>query len=234
KARHVVDGLRTQRLDQPYLRENGRLRPSSWAAASSALAGKLRQLKAERIGALVGDLAAVEEIFALKDLMTRLKVTNLDCRQDGSVLEPQWGRATYQFNATIAGIDQADALLLVGSNPRKEAAVLNARIRKRWRAAKSLAIGVIGVKAPLTYSYDYLGAGPETLATISRHSFGDVMRHAERPLILIGAQVFARADGAAVASLAAKAAIDLGAVKEGWNGYSVLHGAASRVGALDL
>jgi NADH-quinone oxidoreductase subunit G len=161
-------------------------------------------------------------------------VTNLDCRQDGSVLDPQWGRATYRFNATITGIDLADALLIVGSNPRREAAVLNARIRKRWRTAKSFPIGVIGGKAPLTYSYDYLGAGPETLATITRHSFGDVMRHAERPLILVGAQVFARTDGAAVAALAAKAAIDLGAVKEGWNGYSVLHAAASRVGALDL
>ena len=234
KTRHVVDGLRTQRLDQPYLRENGRLRPASWSEAFAAIAARVERAKAGRVGALVGDLAAVEEIFALKDLMTRLNVTNLDCRQDGSVLDPQWGRATYRFNATIAGIDLADALLIVGSNPRREAAVLNARIRKRWRTAKSFPIGVIGGKAPLTYNYDYLGAGPETLATITRHSFGDVMRHAERPLILIGAQVFARTDGAAVAALAAKAAIDLGAVKEGWNGYSVLHGAASRVGALDL
>ena len=234
KTRHVVDGLRTQRLDQPYLRENGRLRPASWSEAFAAIAARVERAKAGRVGALVGDLAAVEEIFALKDLMTRLNVTNLDCRQDGSVLDPQWGRATYRFNATITGIDLADALLIVGSNPRREAAVLNARIRKRWRTAKSFPIGVIGGKAPLTYSYDYLGAGPETLATITRHSFGDVMRHAERPLILIGAQVFARTDAAAVAALAAKAAIDLGAVKEGWNGYSVLHGAASRVGALDL
>ena len=234
KTRHVIDGLRTQRLDQPYLRENGRLRPASWSEAFAAIAARLERAKADRVGALVGDLAAVEEIFALKDLMTRLGVTNLDCRQDGAVLDPQWGRATYRFNATIAGIDLADALLIVGSNPRREGAVLNARIRKRWRTAKSFPIGVIGGKAPLTYSYDYLGAGPETLATITRHSFGDAMRHAERPLILVGAQVFARTDGAAVAALAAKAAIDLGAVKEGWNGYSVLQGAASRVGALDL
>jgi NADH-quinone oxidoreductase subunit G len=234
KTRHVIDGLRTQRLDQPYLRENGRLRPASWSEAFAAIAARLERAKADRVGALVGDLAAVEEIFALKDLMTRLGVTNLDCRQDGAVLDPQWGRATYRFNATIAGIDLADALLIVGSNPRREAVVLNARIRKRWRTAKSFPIGVIGGKAPLTYSYDYLGAGPETLATITRHSFGDAMRHAERPLILVGAQVFARTDGAAVAALAARAAIDLGAVKEGWNGYSVLQGAASRVGALDL
>ena len=192
-----------------------------------------RAANPKRVGALVGDLAAVEEIFALKDLMTRLGVSNLDCRQDGSALDPRWGRASYLFNATIAGIEAADALLIVGSNPRKEAAVLNARIRKRWRAG-NFPIGVIGPKADLTYGYDYLGAGPETLAAIARHSFADALRKAERPLVLVGAAAFARADGAAIASLAAKAAVDLGAVKEGWNGYSVLHSAASRVGALDL
>ncbi len=165
--------------------------------------------------------------------MTRLGVNNLDCRKYGSALDPAWGRASYLFNATIAGIDTADALLIVGSNPRKEAAILNARIRKRWRAGK-FPIGVIGPKADLTYTYDYLGAGPETLADVARHSFADALRKAERPLVLLGAEAFARADGAAIASLAAKAAIDLGAVKDGWNGFCVLHSAASRVGALDL
>ncbi len=234
KTRHVVDGLRTQRLDQPYLRENGQLRPTTWGDAFGAIANKLARANPKRVGALVGDLAAVEEIFALKDLMTRLGVGNLDCRQDGSALDPKWGRASYLFNATIAGIDSADALLMIGSNPRREAAVLNARIRKRWRTAKNFPIGLIGQKAPLTYNYDYLGAGPETLAAITRHGFADLLRKAERPLVLVGAEAFARADGAAIASLAAKAAVDLGAVKEGWNGYCVLHSAASRVGALDL
>jgi NADH-quinone oxidoreductase subunit G len=187
----------------------------------------------KRIGALVGDLAAVEEIFALKDLMTRLQVGNLDCRQDGSVLDPAWGRATYLLNSTVAGIENSDALLLVGSNPRREGTLLNARIRKRWRVEK-FPIGVIGPKADLTYSYDYLGAGPETLATIARHSFADTLRQAKHPLIIVGSHAFARGDGAAIASLAAKAALDLGAVKDGWNGYGVLHSAASRVGALDL
>ncbi|MGH6676457.1 MAG: NADH-quinone oxidoreductase subunit NuoG, partial [Xanthobacteraceae bacterium] len=233
KTRHVVDGLRAQRLDQPYVRENGRLQPTSWSTAFEAIAAKLARVNPTRIGALVGDLAAVEEIFALKDLMTRLGVTNLDCRQDGSALDPRWGRATYLFNATIAGIDAADGLLIVGSNPRREAAVLNARIRKRWRAG-NFPIGLIGPKPDLTYTYDYIGAGPETLASIARHSFADALRKAERPVVLVGSAAFARADGAAIASLAAKAAVDLGAIKDSWNGYSVLHGAASRVGALDL
>jgi NADH-quinone oxidoreductase subunit G len=234
KTRHVVDGLRTQRLDRPYVRENGLLREASWSEAFAAIARQVLRTSASRTGALVGDLAAVEEIFALKELMTRLGVANLDCRQDGSALDPQWGRGSYLFNATIAGIETADALLIIGSNPRKEAAVLNARIRKRWRNPKAFPIGLIGEKAPLTYPYDYLGAGPETLADITRHSFADAMRGAARPLMLVGAPAFARRDGAAVASLAAKAAIELGAVKEGWNGFSVLHHAASRVGALDL
>jgi NADH-quinone oxidoreductase subunit G len=233
KTRHVVDGLRTQRLDQVYLRENGRLRPAAWREAFGAIAHKLERANARRVGALVGDLAAVEEIFALKDLMTRLGVANLDCRQDGSALDPSWGRATYLFNASVAGIQAADALLIVGATPRKEAAVLNARIRKRWRAG-NVPIGLIGPKADLTYPYDYLGAGPETLADIGRHSFADALRKAARPLILVGAGALARRDGAAIASLAARAAVELGAVKDGWNGYSVLHSAASRVGALDL
>ena len=233
KTRHVVDGLRTQRLDQPYVREGGKLRPATWTEAFNAIAAKVAKANPKRIGAMVGDLAAVEEIFALKDLMTRLGVGNLDCRQDGAALDPAWGRASYLFNATIAGIDSADALLIVGSNPRKEAAILNARIRKRWRAGK-FPIGVIGPKADLTYTYDYLGAGPETLAAVARHSFADTLRKAERPMVLLGAGALTRGDGAAIASLAAKAALDLGAVKDGWNGFCVLHSAASRVGALDL
>jgi NADH-quinone oxidoreductase subunit G len=234
KTRHVVDGLRAQRLDQPYVRRGGRLQPASWSEAFAAIAAKMAGANPRRVGAIVGDLAAVEEIFALKDLMARLGVVNLDCRQDGSVFDQSWGRGSYLFNSTIAGIEAADALLLVGTNPRREAAVLNARIRKHWRNSRSFPVGLIGAKAPLTYPYDYLGAGAETLADIGRHSFADAMRKAERPLVIVGGDVFTRPDGAALASLAAKAAIDLGAVKDGWNGFSVLHTAASRVGALDV
>ncbi|HLH95256.1 MAG TPA: NADH-quinone oxidoreductase subunit NuoG [Xanthobacteraceae bacterium] len=235
KTRHVVDGLRTQRLDQPYIREQGRLRPTSWQVALAAVAAKVKETRADRIGAIAGDLAAVEEIFALKDLMTRLKVGNLDCRQDGASLDPAWGRATYLFNPTIAGIETADALLIIGANPRREAAVLNARIRKRWRMG-NFPIGLIGERADLTYAYDYLGAGPETLGEIAagRHAFVDTLKTAARPLILVGSGALARPDGAAIASLAAKAAVEVGAVKEGWNGYGFLHVAAARVGALDI
>ncbi len=233
KTRHVVDGLRTQRLDQPYVRGSGRLQPASWKEAFSVIAGRVKASGGKRIGAIVGDLAGAEEMFALKELMTRLGSANIDARQDGSVIDPKWGRASYLFNATIAGIEQADALLIIGSNPRREAAVLNSRIRKRWRAG-NFPIGLIGEKADLTYKYDYLGAGADTLANLGESKFADALKAAERPLILLGAGALARKDGAAIASLAAKAAAEFGAIKDGWNGFSVLQSAASRVGALDL
>ncbi len=233
KARHVVDGLRTQRLDQPYIRANGRLRSATWTEAFATIAEKIRVTKSARIGGIVGDLAGVEEMYALKDLLTRLGSKNIDARQDGSALDPAWGRAAYLFNATIAGIERADALLIVGSNPRREAAVLNARIRKRWRA-RNFPVGLIGEKADLTYSYDYVGAGADTLANLADSRFANALKGATHPLVLLGAGALARSDGAAIASLAAKAALDFGAVKDDWNGFSVLHSAASRVGALDL
>src|SRR6185436_5262998 len=235
KTRHIVDGLRTQRLDQPYIRQGGRLRHATWNEAFAAIAAKVKTTSLARVGAIAGDLASAEEMFALKDLMTRLGVKNIDCRQDGSKLDPVWGRATYLFNAGIAGIDKADALLIIGSNPRREAAVLNARIRKRWRAGK-FPVALIGDKVDLTYPYDYLGAGPDTLTELAggKQSFAEVLKAAERPMIILGAGALARPDGAAVAALAAKAAIELGVVKEGWNGYCVLHTAASRVGALEI
>ena len=234
KTRHVVDGLRTQRLDQPYVRSDGRLRPASWSEAFAAIAAKMARANPRRVGAIVGDLAAVEEIFALKDLMTRLGVVNLDCRQDGSAFDPSWGRASYLFNSTIAGIESADALLLVGTNPRREAAVLNARIRKRWRASRNFPIGLIGAKAPLTYTYDYLGAGPETLADIGRHSFADAMRKAERPLIIVGAEVFARPMALRSRRLLPRPRSISARSRTAGTASRVLHTAASRVGALDL
>ncbi len=233
KTRHVVDGLRTQRLDQPFIRVNGRLRPATWKEAFAAIAARVSKDTGDRIGAIIGDLAGAEEMYALKDLMGRLGSANIDARQDGAALDPAWGRASYLFNATIAGIEQADSLLIVGANPRREAAVLNARIRKRWRLGP-FPIGLIGEKADLTYPYEYLGAGPDTLAKLAGAKFAATLKQSEHPLVLVGAGALARPDGAAVAALAAQAALDLGAVKDGWNGFSVLHTAASRVAALDL
>ncbi|HEV7328046.1 MAG TPA: NADH-quinone oxidoreductase subunit NuoG [Bosea sp. (in: a-proteobacteria)] len=229
KTRHIADGLRTQRLDRPYIRENGALRPASWTEALALVASKLKAAKPERIGAIAGDLAAVEEMYALKALIAGLGSANLDCRQDGAKLDPAFGRASYILNTGIAGIEDATSLLIIGSNPRREAPIVNARIRKRWLRG-DFKVSLIGEKVDLTYAYDYLGAGPETLADLVKRAGAA----GERPMVLVGQGALSRSDGAAVLSLAAKAANLLGATKDGWNGFGVLHTAAARVGALDL
>ena len=234
KTRHIVDGLRTQRLDRPYIRENGQLRVATWGEAFGAIAAKVGGTDAKRIGAIAGDLAAVEEMFALKELMVKFGSFNLAV-QGADAFNPKAGRASYMFNPTIAGIEQADALLIVGSNPRKEAAVLNARIRKRWRSG-ALKIGAIGEKVELTYAYDHIGAGADSLSELAagKHSFADVLKGAKNPIVLIGAGALARRDGAAVLAMAAKLTSDFGATKDGWNGFGILHSAASVVGGLDI
>jgi NADH-quinone oxidoreductase subunit G len=236
KTRHVADGLRTQRLDRPYIRKNGRLEPAGWDEALALVAAKLEGAKPDRIAAIAGDLAGAEEMFALKDLFTRLGSKNVECRQDGAKLDPKLGRASYLFNSSIEGIEQADAILLIGTNPRLEAAVLNARIRKRWRQG-SVAVALIGERADLTYPYEHLGAGPQTLKEVldGKHSFADALRGAQRPMVIVGAAAAARADGAGVLSAAARIALRAGEGKDpGWHPFNMLHTAASRVAGLDL
>ncbi len=229
KTRYVVDGLKAQRLDRAYVRADGKLATASWSQAFAAIAARVKAAPPNRIGAIVGDLATVEEMFALKDLIGKLGSPNIDCRQDGSKLNPKFGRASYLFNSTIAGVDQADAIVVIGSNPRREAPVLNARIRKRWLKG-GVQMGLIGEEADLTYHYNHLGAGPQTLAEIAEKPAAG----ATKPMFVIGAAAFARPDGTAVLASLAKAALAAGVVKDGWNGFNVLHGAASRVGGLDL
>jgi NADH-quinone oxidoreductase subunit G len=230
KARQIVDGLKTQRLDRPYVRENGKLRQANWSEAFAAVAAKVKATTPQKIGFIGGDLSAVEDLYAAKALADSLGVANIDARQDGAKLDPALGRASYLFNATVEGIDRADALLIVGSNPRWEAPVLNARIRRRWRAG-NFPVGVIGEQADLTYDYDYLGAGPDALAKVAQgQGFGEILAKAEHPLVLVGQGALAREDGAGLLALAAR----LGAQKGDWTGFSVLHTAAARVGALDL
>jgi NADH-quinone oxidoreductase subunit G len=239
KTRYVWDGLKQQRLDRPYVREGGRLREASWGEAFAAIAAKVKAAGPARVGAIAGDLASVEEMFALKLLMERLGSPHLDCRQDGAALHPAQGRSSYLFNPGIAGIDEADALLVLGSNPRHEAAVLNARIRRAWRE-RGVKIGLVGERADTTWGYEWLGAGPDTLLELARgrHSFLETLSAAKRPMVIVGAGATARPDGAAIlargAELARKAGAFGRADEAGWNGFAVLHTAASRVGGLDL
>ncbi|MCG6115313.1 MAG: NADH-quinone oxidoreductase subunit NuoG [Mesorhizobium sp.] len=235
KTRFVWDGLRTQRLDRPYVRQGGKLVPASWTQAFEAIKTALSKTTGDRIGAIAGDLASVEEMFALKQLTASLGSANIDCRQDGTVLDPSLGRASYLFNPTIEGIEQADALLILGANPRFEASVLNARIRKRWRMG-DFPIAVIGDMGDLRFDAEMLGAGPETLKDLvgGNHKFLSVLKKAKRPMIIVGQGAIARADGAAVLALAAQLADACQAVTADWNGFGVLHTAAARVGGLDI
>jgi NADH-quinone oxidoreductase subunit G len=237
KARHVWDGLRTQRLDRPYVRRNGKLAPATWDEAFGVVAERLHGLDGARFAAIAGDLAVAEEMFALKLLAQALGSPNLDCRQDGAALDPTLGRATYLFNTTIGRIEETDAFLLIGTDPRVEAPVLNARVLKRLRHTQGkVPVGLVGTEVDLTYPYEYIGAGPETLAKIAggSHPFLKALEGAERPMLIVGQAALARPDGAAVLALAAKAAMKIGAVKPGWNGFNVLHTAAARVAGLDL
>jgi NADH-quinone oxidoreductase subunit G len=235
KTRFIWDGLRSQRLDRPYVRKDTRLVPASWAEAFEAVREAVSVADPARVGAIAGDLAAVEEMYALKLLMQALGSENLDCRQDGAALDPALGRASYLFNPTIEGIEQADALLIIGANPRFEASVLNARIRKRWKQG-GLQIGVIGEMGDLRCEYQQLGAGPESLKGLvdGNGSFLQTLGGATHPLIIIGQGALARSDGAAILGQAAKLALAVNAVRPDWNGFAVLHTAAARVGGLDI
>ena len=234
KSRFAYDGLRRRRLDRCYVRRDGALRPASWDEAFDAIAAAAGGLEGKQIAALAGDMADCEAMTALADLMAALGSPNLDCRQDGAKLDAA-SRASYLFNTTIAGIEEADAILLIGANPRWEAALVNARIRKRWRRG-GLKVGAIGPKVDLTYPCRHLGEGPQDLETLAKggHAFADVLKLAERPMLIVGPGALARPDGAQVLAHARALAEATGMVADGWNGFNVLHTAASRVGGLDL
>lgn len=237
KSRFIWDGLKTQRLDRPFIRnKQGRLMAASWNEAFAAIKTAVDKTVAEKIGAIAGDLASVEEIYALKSLLAALGSSSYDCRQDGAYFDPKAGRASYIFNTTIAGIEQSDALLIIGANPRFEASVLNARIRKRQRQRDAYPIAVIGEASDLRYPYEYLGAGEETLQNLidGKLPFFETLKNAQKPMIIIGQGALIGKNGKSVAKAAAKLAAMIDAVSADWNGYNILHTSASRVGGLDL
>ena len=233
KTRHAIDGLRHQRLDRPYVRTKGKLVEATWDQAFAAIAAKLKGLDGSKIAAIVGDQCDAESMVALKDLMASLGSPNVDCRQDGAKIDGP--RGSYIFNAGVRGIDQADAILLIGTNPRTEAPVLNARIRKRYLHGKC-PVASIGTAEDLTYPVERLGAGPATLRELvdGKLGFFAKLKDAKNPMIVVGMGALAREDGAAVLAMAYELAGKLNAVRDDWNGFAVLHTAAARVGGLDL
>ena len=234
KSRFALDALKRRRLDRPWLWRDGKHVAVSWAEAFSAIADKMKGLAGDRIGAIAGNLSDVESMLALKDLMVSLGSANLDCRQDGAQLDTA-RRDFYSFNTSIAGIEEADAVLIIGSNPRKEAPVLNARIRKAF-VAKGMPIGVIGAETDLTYKVTHLGNDPALINALQdgSHPFAEALKNAKKPLIIVGQGALARADGAAVLAAAWRLAASVGALLPDWHGFNVLHTAAARVGGLDL
>lgn len=235
KSRFIWDGLRRQRLDKPYIRKDGKLKPARWDEALSLVAEKLKTTDKNKIAALAGDLVPAEAVKALKDLMTAIGTPHMDCRQDGAKIGTG-DRRSYLFNTGIGGLEQADVILLVGTNPRAEAPMINARIRKVWLNNLDVKIGVIGEQKDLSYEYDYLGAGPETLQSLANGdgAFFKTLQNAKNPAVIVGMGALSRKDGAAVLNAAAKLADSVGAIRGDWNGFNVLHDAAGRVGALDL
>ena len=241
KTRFIWDGLKSQRLDRPYVRKGGKLQPATWPEAFAAVAKAVKASGGgKKVGAIAGDLAAVEEMYALKALMTALGSGMTDCRPPMSGIDSGMPRAAYIFNPTIAGIEEADAILIVGANPRKEAAVLNARIRKNWRL-KGTPIGVIGDNADLTYSTQWLGQGVETLAHVaSGQGFGEVMAKATKPMVIVGegavshGAAWNKQIGRDVIALSAQIATMSPNLAAGWNGFAMLHHAAGRVGGIDI
>jgi NADH-quinone oxidoreductase subunit G len=234
KTRFAVDGLVRRRLDRPYVRRNGSLVPAEWREALDLVADRLKGAPGERIAAIGGDLCDVEAMFALQELLGRLGSTSLDCRQDGAKLDPSC-RAGYLFNTTIAGIEQADACLLVGTNPRREAALVNARLRKRHLQG-GFRVAAIGPALDLTFPVEMLGDGGDALNALAggTHPWAEVLRGAKAPMIVLGQGALSRADGARVLGTARAIADSLGIVRPDWNGFNVLHRAAARVGGLDL
>jgi len=234
KSRFAIDGLKRQRLDRPYVRRDGKLQPASWAEAFAVIADKLRHIAPDRIAALAGDMVDCESMFALKSLMQVLGSPNMDCRQDGADYDVST-RAAYIMNSGIVGIEDADAILLIGTNPRHEGALVNARIRKRWLRG-GCRVGLIGAPVDLGYPHKFIGSTPDSLADLinGKHEFATILKNAKKPLFILGAGALTRTDGAALHRTVRELAEAFNAVREDWNGFNVLQLAAARVGGLDL
>ena len=218
RSRYVWDGLRRQRLDKPYIRENGKLRPATWPealqAASSAMSGK-------KLAGLIGDLASVEATYALKELVQG-QGGHVECRLDGAKL-PAGNRSGYVGTATIDDIDHAEMILLIGTNPRQEAPVLNARIRKAWlRGAR---VALVGTAADLTYDVMHLGTDRSALQKLAQMDHSD--KQGTRGVMIVGQAALRGDDGASVLATCMQMAEAAGSK------LLILHGAASRVGAMD-
>ncbi len=233
KSRFAVDGLLHRRLDRPYIRRGGRLVEAEWHEALDLVADRLKGTPGERVAAIAGDLCDAESMFALKELLGGMGATSLDCRQDGAKIDASC-RAGYLFNTSIAGIDQADACLLIGCDPRWEAPIVNARLRKRYLTGR-FKVAAIGPRLDLTFPVETLGEGGDTLAVLGQgdHGWAGAFK-GKKLMLVVGSGALARPDGAQVLGAARALAESLGLIRDDWNGFNVLHRAASRVAGLEV
>jgi NADH-quinone oxidoreductase subunit G len=234
KTRFACDGLAKRRLDAVYVKQDGKLQQSDWDTGFDAIRDRLDGVEGSKIAAIAGDLACAESMTALKDLMAALGSANIDCRQDGARIGTG-ARGGYLFNTTIAGIEDADFCLLVGTDPRHEASILNARLRKRYLKG-GFTIYSVGAELDATFPVTELGAGSDVLADIiaGRHDVCSQMVKSERGMIIVGQSALVRADGAQVLAGLKAIAEKTDLVTSDWNGFNVLHNAAARVAGLDL
>ncbi len=234
KARFCYDGLKYQRLDKSYVKRDGKLVAADFDEAYANIVEKVKSLSGNQIAALSGPLSSAEEIFALKGLMKKLGSDNIDCRLNGEKINAS-DRASYLFNTTIAGIEEADACLLIGVNPRKDAPILNSRIRKRF-LSKKLKIAAIGVNADLTYYYDNLGDNALALQNVldGESRFSRILEQSEKPMLILGSDLLARKDGALILNYAKKIAEKYGLVKGDWNGFNFLAKSTGLVNGLEV
>ena len=233
KTRFFWDGLSLQRIDKPYLRENGKLRQVSWNKAIDVASDKLLNTNPEKIASITGDLVSMESIYSIKKLMDSIKSPNTECRQDGSKING--GREKWLFNSKLSGIDESDGCLLIGTNPRIEAALINSRIIRKSKE-NNYSIGLLGDKSELNYNYDYLGDDPSIIYDLidNNNPFCEKLSEMNKPLMIIGQGALKGDEGEDYLNLCIELANNYNFLKNDWNGFNVLHTAASRPGAMEI
>ena len=235
KTRYACDGLLKQRLDTPYIRENGKLIKTSWLKANNLLINKLKLFKADEVAGLVGDLVDLESIYSFKKFFEKcVESKNLECRYERTYINPK-ERMNYIFNSSINGIEDSDFILLVGTNPRLEATILNARIRKAYRNNK-VKIYSIGDPGELTYPYENIGNNTSVIKEIvsGSHDISNKIKKSTKPIIIIGESALCKNTGQYIFESLKNFLLNNNFIKKDWNALNVLTQQASRVGAIDL
>ncbi len=234
KTRFCYDGLKYQRIDRPYMRKEGRFKEVSFDEAYEEIAKEIKAINPSQIAAFSGRLSALEEIFALKKLLENFGVENFECRLGNEKINSS-DRASYIFNSSIAGIEEADACLIIGANPRKDAPILNARIRKRF-LSKKLKVAAIGCNSDLTYNYEKLGSNASLLKDIldEKHNFSQILKNAKKPMIILGQDAICQNENSWVIDCAKKIAEKFNLIQDDWNGFNFLAKSTGLINGLEL